>query len=323
MNEATEPSHRLRVIIVNFRTPELTVDCLRSLADQRPVGADVRVSVVDNGSGDDSVRWIQAAVEREGWAGWVEPLPLEKNLGFAAGNNHAIRQDREAFAYLLLNSDTRVGAGCLSHGLKRMIEEPDIGALSPKAVNEDGSAQAMARRFPTPIRTVLGALGLPGRLPWLLGWADVEDASWDRQTTRRDVDWLGGTCLFVRREAIDRVGMLDEDFFFYGEDVEFCHRLRRAGYRCHYDPETAVTHLGGGSSDPERMSQELRNVHRWRARYLVQRKCYGRWAEALVKGADLLTSGLRMVFWACLGQRKGRQYRNASTVWCWLRGGGV
>ena len=311
---------KLKIVIVNFRTPDLTVQCLESLrGDVAAIGSS-QVIVVENGSGDDSAEQIDAAIELHGWRDWVELLVLADNMGFAGGNNRGIEHGEPAEFTLLLNSDTIVDAGCLVHCLECMESNPDIGILGCRVKSVDGSLQSMARKFPTPMRTIISAMGLPWRFPRLFKWADADDEGWDRATTTRDVDWLVGVFMLIRRDLIEKTGALDEDFFFYGEDIEFCHRAQRAGVRRHYDPTTAITHLGGGSSDPERLSAAKRSLHQWRARYLVQRKCYGRLAAAVVRTVDLIMWGLRLCWLRLTGRRSAKRYEDARSVWSILRG---
>jgi GT2 family glycosyltransferase len=115
--------------------------------------------------------------------------------------------------------------------------------------------------------------------------------------------------MLLRGELVRRIGLLDEEFFFYGEDIEICHRIWRAGYRVHYDPGASITHLGGGSSDPSRLAVEQRSLHRWQARYLVQRKCYGAWAAWLLRTIDITAYSLRRLRLAIGGQRRSERYR--------------
>jgi GT2 family glycosyltransferase len=313
--EIRTPSPRLVVVIVNFRTPKMSIDCLRSLSGQVPEVTGARVVMVDNGSGDDSAERIQTAIEREGWASWVTLKPLPTNLGFAGGSNRGLEAFPDADYALLLNSDTLVHDDCLAHCLRVMDEEPDIGALSCKLLNPDGSAQTTARRFPTPLRQLVCSLGLPWRCPTLFGWADAEDAGWDRHTVKRDVDWLGGAFLMVRGGLLREIGGLDEDFFFYGEDVEFSHRIQRAGYRRHYDPGASITHFGAGSSDPARLAEQRRKSAYWRARYLVQRKCYGAWAAVLLRGVDWLCWSLRLGLLRLAARGTNERLLEAQETW--------
>lgn len=300
----------LAVIIVNFRTPTLTLDCLSALAPQIEQLPGARVIVVDNGSGDGSVPILQAEGDRRHW-NWLEVLPLPVNLGFAAGNNRGITQAGDVEYVLLLNSDTIVHEGCLAHCMNVMRNEPMIGAMSCLLLNSDGSPQVTARRFSPPTRQYVCALGLPWRLPWMFSWADPED-SWDRRSVRRDVDWIGGAFLFCRGDLLRTLGGFDEDFFFYGEDYELCHRIHRAGYRIHYDPRVAITHLGGGSSDPALLPSPFKQRHEWRGRYLVYRKCHGRIASWVLRGLDVVNYGIANAVHRMRGKRP--QPRNQKSV---------
>lgn len=297
---------KLGVVIVNYRTPRLVEDCLRSVeAERASVEAmgGLRVVVVDNGSGDGSSERIAEAIARASWGAWCELVALDENLGFAGGNNRGIAALDGCRYVLLLNSDTLVHAGCLSHCLGVMDGDESIGVLSALVLNADGTPQNVTRKFPTPWRATFESLGLPWKSRKLFGWADTDDPSWDRRTTRRDVDWVGAAFLLVTRRVLDRVGPLDEAFFFYGEDIEFCHRVWRAGRRVHYAPGPAVTHLGGGSSDTARLPDERRARYGWQARYLVQRKCFGRPAEWWLRAVDLSIWSLRLLWRRLTGRR--------------------
>lgn len=310
---------RLAIVIVNFRTPGLTIDCLRSLeAEIADLGAGAtRVVVVDNGSGDGSPDCIAAAIADHHWTSWCELLACERNGGFAWGNNRGLERVPDAACVLLLNSDTLVHSGALRHCLAVMDAEPDVGVMSCRLANADGSVQNVARRFPTPARLILGAFVLTWLWPSAFGWAEIEDKTWDRDRERRDVDWLGGAFLMIRGDLLRRIGGLDEDFFFYGEDIEFSHRVMRAGYRRLYDPAVTITHLGGASSDPAKLSAQARNVHAWRGRYLVLRKCHGALAAALVRIVDVLTYGVRLLVRTLIGRGGDRRSADLRAIF-WM-----
>lgn len=311
MNTASDkqPDLELLVIVLNYRTPDLTIACLRSLAGEVPTVARAQVVVVENGSGDDSGRRLAEAIETNGWTDWATLIASDQNHGFAGGNNFAWRRSPSARYLLLLNSDTVVRPGSLGYCYDAMQAEHDIGALGIKQILPDGRVENSVRRFPTPLRMFCSALGLPWRMPGLFGWADVEDKAWDRRTVRRDVDWIGGAFLMVRGGILTEIGgLLDQDFFFTGEDVEFCHRLRRAGYRCVYDPAVAVDHMHGGSSAPDKVVSAQMMAHKLTARYLVQRKCYGRAAAVVLRLLDIRKWGLRMLWLRMTGQRRSSEY---------------
>lgn len=292
------PSHRpvrLLVVVVNYRTPELTLACLESVARELPDFApgELRVALVENASPDGSEEILRREVAARGYGAWVDLLVQPGNLGFAGGCNAGVAQSPSAELVLFLNSDALVHRGCLRLCVDRMREEPGIGALTCRLLNEDGTIQNSVRRFPTPARLLAAAAGLPWRFPRLFRWADLEDPGWDRARERRDVDWIGGAFLMARGDLLDRVGAFDASFFFYGEDIELCHRIRREGYACRHEPAAATTHLGAGSSDVTRLPDAQRNRLRWEARYLVQRKMYGRGAELLARVTDRVYWRLR------------------------------
>lgn len=292
--ESESPELSVLVVIVNYKTPDLTINCLTSLHAEALSTDGITVTIADNCSGDGSAERIGREIELRGWSFWARVVALPHNGGFAYGNNKGIEASPAARFILLLNSDTIVHPGCVRHCLEAMAAEPSAGVMSCNVLNRDGTVQNVCRRFPTPLKTMICTLGLPWKLPWLFGWAITEDLCWDRATTSRNVDWLGGAFLFIRREVLTLAGGLDEEFFFYGEDVEFSYRLKKLGYGRLYKPGATITHLGGASSDPSRMPAADRSVHHWRGRYLVQRKCYGSVAAAAVRTVDVIMLTLRL-----------------------------
>jgi GT2 family glycosyltransferase len=300
------PKATVAVVIINFRTPDLTIDCLRSLVSEVASIPDLRVYVVENGSEDDSLARIAGCIEIEGWDHWCWLLESADNRGFSGGNNFGISAAFRAGGakyFLLLNSDTLVQPGCLAHCIKIMESDVKIGALSCRVLNSDGSIQNSCRKFPTPLRCLVAAFSLPWRLPNWFGWADCEDLGWDRAAHSRDVEWIGGAFMFLRGDWIAKYKGLDERFFFYGEDLELCHRVWRSGWRCHYNPSMTIVHFGGASSDPSRMALDTRNYHQWRARYLVQDICYGGLAKLFVQVIDVFTALRRLAWWRIARRR--------------------
>lgn len=287
----------LLVVVLNYRTPDLTVACLGSLGAPGVAVAGMRVVVVDNDSGDGSAERVEGAIAASGWGAWASVVRAPRNGGFAYGNNRGIEagfgMGRPEFV-LLLNSDTIVHGDVLGRCLGAMRGDAGVGVLSCRVLNADGSIQNVTRRFPSPARVALMLAGLPWKLPRLFGWADCEDLRWDREGAARDVDWVGGAFMMIRSEVLERLGGLDESFFFYGEDVEFCRRVWRAGWRVRYEPAGSITHLGGASSDPGRLPERARSTHAWNGRYLVQRRCYGRGAAAVVRMMDLVFARARL-----------------------------
>lgn len=306
---------KLLVVVLNYNTPAMTMACVRSLAAERENHVPLELMLVDNASRDDSVPQFRQMIRQHRWQSWVHLIASGRNTGFAGGNNLGIRAGPPLPYVLLLNSDTVVPPGTLSHCLAQMQQDPRIGALGCLLRSEDGSPQTAARRFPTPARSLVSGWGLPWRLPALFGWANIENpAGPEAHRSVRDVDWLAGAFLMLRREVLLRPAPLDEDFFFYGEDVELCHHVWSRGYVCRYDPRVSIQHLGGGSSTPDRLSTDQRNQHRWRARYLVLRKCHGRRMERLVRSSDRLAWMMRHAFTLFLRPHDEQKRKHISAV---------
>jgi hypothetical protein len=287
----------LLIVIINYRTPAVTIDCLASLAPQIDDLPGTHVILVDNFSGDDSVPRLRQAISQYGWEKWITLLESDTNRGFAGGNNFGIEAGKSLSPpprhVLLLNSDTVARPGVLKYSVAKMDAEAGIGILSCLLLNRDETVQNTARKMPTPARLAVSSLGFPWLFPRAFSWADLEDEGWDRAANARDVEWVGGAFMLIQENLIDRIGGLDERFFFYGEDAEFCHRARKNGFRVRYDPGASVIHLGGASSDPGRLAATQKNKYMWDARYLLQRRCFGILAEYFIRAVDILSFGLR------------------------------
>jgi GT2 family glycosyltransferase len=307
----------LIVIIVNYRTPKLTLDCLASLAPQINDVPDSNVIVVDNASADDSVPMLREAIAANDWKRWVTLIASPVNLGFAGGNNLAMDRLLDHFDtkyVLLLNSDTIVQPNVLRHCHETMQADRSIGVMSCLLLNADQTVQNTARRLPTPLRMAAISFGLPWIWPKAFTWANLDDPGWDRRTVAKEVEWVGGAFMFVRRKVIDKLGGLDTNFFFYGEDVEFCCRARRHDWKIWYDPRVAVIHLAGASSDPSRLDPKERDAMRWQARYLMQRRCYGIVAEIFLRAVDITSFGLRFLKLLIRGRRSTPEFATQRDV---------
>jgi GT2 family glycosyltransferase len=309
----------LAVIIINFRTPAYTIDCIASLAPERAGVPGLQVVLVENASGDDSLPRLQAAIRDHAWSDWVTLLPQESNLGFAGGNNagfrHLLDQPNPPDHVLLLNSDTLVHRGCLKASLARLTAEPDIGILSCMLRNRDGSVQNVCRRFPSPLRETVRAIGLPYVFRGAFEWAELEDAGWNRETTARSVEWVGGAFMLMRTDTVRELGGMDESFFFYGEDIEFCFRMWKNRRRVFFDPAGAITHFGGGSSDATRLANRRKEVLIWKARFHVQRRCYGPLAAAWIRFLYILVFTAKVVWLFLTGRRGSDRFRGAVSGW--------
>ncbi|MDB5296997.1 MAG: wbbL [Phycisphaerales bacterium] len=280
---------RLLVVIVNFRSAGLCVDCLRSLAPEVAAVPGIRVVVTDNPSGDDSVATIGSAIAANGWADWCELKPLPRNGGFAYGNNEAIRpalasNDPPEYV-LLLNPDTVVRPGAIGALLDFMDATPAAGLAGSRLEHPDGAPQRSAFRFPTVLSEVESGLRL-GPVSKLLSGRVVAPPVPPGEDPVR-TDWVAGASLIVRRAVFDAVGLLDDAYFMYFEEVDFCLRAARAGWPCWYVPASRVVHLVGQSSGVTDVKQANKRRPRYwfesRRRYFVRN--HGRVKAA---AADLL-----------------------------------
>lgn len=238
----------LIVVILNYRTPDLTIDCLSSLADEVRSLPGTHVIVTDNASGDGSVETIASAIAAQGWAEWVQLVPLERNGGFSFGNNAAIRPLLESDSLppyvLLLNPDTVVRSGALSALIDFMNEHPEVGIAGSRLEDLDGTPQQSAFRFHSLFSEFEGSIsmGLISRL--LSRWTIAPPVSEFACKT----DWVAGASMIIRREVFKSVGLLDQNYFMYFEEVDFCLQAKRSGWPCWYVPQSRVVHLVGQSS---------------------------------------------------------------------------
>lgn len=232
------------VVIVTYRNREQIGDCLASVeASLADSGLASEIVVVDNASHDGTAELIASRFPQ------VRLIANERNRGFAAGVNQGIRVSRGRVV-VLLNPDTRVVGDALARLVRFLDRHPTVGAVGPRLRYPDGRIQPTRRRFPTVLTGFLESTLVQDY------WKDnrvlrryyVADRS---DTEQQDVDWLVGACLAIRRDALVTVGLLDERFFLYSEEVEWFWRLRRAGWRVVYLPDAEVIHLEGASSEPE------------------------------------------------------------------------
>ena len=236
--------------MVSYQQPDLLEQCLRALdAERRSVALDV--TVVDNASNDGSVESAEAHFP------WVRFIRNERNVGFGAAHNQALRSARDTRYWLVLNSDTAPANGSLRALVDFMDANPTVALAGPRLRYPNGSVQPSRRRFPTAATLFLESTQLQRFWPdnAVLRRYYVQDRS---DTESQDVDWLVGACLCVRAAAADRVGLFDERFFMYSEEIDWCRRFRDDGWRVSYVPSAEVVHLEGGSSRADLMARDQR-----------------------------------------------------------------
>lgn len=301
---------RVGIIILNYKTPDLVIDCLQSLVDQIEPG--MEVVVVDNASNDDSVQRIEEHIRANEWKPWARVLCSPVNGGFAAGNNLGIRAV-DADAYILLNSDTIVLPNTIKELLHAMELWPGAGLIAPDCVAEDGSKELNTFRFIRPVTDFISSAST-GPISRFLQRYNVHFWTTDAPA---EPDWIGFACVLIRREVIEQVGLLDEGFFMYFEDVDYCRRARDAGWTILYWPKGTIVHLLGGSSefssDQGLQDRAPRYFYESRSRYFA--KHYGRVGLVAANVAWLLGRCISLSR-ELLGNKQPHHRRNeAQDIW--------
>lgn len=249
----------ISIIIVNWNTKDLLLDCLSSVFDTVRKSSRETI-VVDNGSTDGSA----AAVARH--YNQVRVIINASNQGFARANNLALRQMRGRYA-LLLNSDTVLTNGAVDTMREFLDHHPDVGICGPQLLNRDGSKQTSVGAFPT-----ISSEFMSKKLMRLFYPAEYERAFRPKDspyTETAEVDFVIGACMMVRKTAMDTVGMLDEDYFFLYEEIDWCFRMHSNEWKVCHLPDVGIYHLGGQSMKEINLRARAES---WRSRYLFFQK---------------------------------------------------
>jgi hypothetical protein len=248
----------LEVVIVSHGAEALLRCCLASLREH-PASGEMRVTVVDSGSPDGTPDMVAREFPE------VRLLP-QGNIGFSAANNLVLRES-EAEAVLLLNPDTEVYAGTLDAALARLRSQPRIGMVGVKLVLESGELDhACKRSFPTPLSALAHFTGV-GRAEGASGALSQYRATELGDDEAGEVDAVNGAFMLCRAEAIREVGLLDEGYWLYMEDLDWCHRFWDAGWKVFYEPAGVALHVKGASSGGRRRPKQEIAFHRGMARF--------------------------------------------------------
>ena len=294
----------ISIVIVNWNTSDLLDQCLRSLYASRPLQS-FETIVVDNASSDDSVDMVQERYPD------TKLIEATDNLGFAKANNLAIGASRGK-AILLLNSDTLVHGDVIDQSYRQLMAVRETGAVGCRVLNADGSDQQSTSLFPSFLNLTLQTLGFD-RIAHPL-FQRYRMGSMDR-TKSQSVETLSGCYLMAKREVFETVGLLDENFFFFGEETDWCRRARCKGYSLQYAPCGTITHFGGGSSKGLNHRRDLMLTE---ATIRLHRKHSGAFAAACCFTLLLLFNLSRALFWTvgtCLAHtnkatERARHFRN-------------
>lgn len=277
----------ISIVIVSWNTRQLLDDCIASIF--RETSAPVEVIVVDNASTDGSGEMVEEKYPR------ARLIRNSSNRGFAAANNQGLRVSSGRFV-LLLNPDTVVLDRALDRCIEFMDGRPDVGCLGCQVWESPDRIQRTCFRFPT-LRSELAAglrLDRVAPLRKLLGdrWMD----SWDRRSAR-DVEVVSGMFLLLRREVMQRIGLLDESYFVYGEEADWCYQMQRIGVRRHFTPEPRILHLEGGGKSTAQRSVAMYVQHH-RSLLVFFRKNHGRLSEAALRALILFRMTIRLLLGA-------------------------
>lgn len=283
----------LLIVIVNYRTAELAIQCLRSLRPEVHRLSDVKVVIADNRSEDGSVHRIQQVIADETMGSWVQLVALKSNRGFAFGNNCVIREPLQSSDppnyVLMLNPDTIVQTDAIINLVRFMDLHPEVGIAGSRLENSDGTLQRSAFRFHS-IASQFDhglRLGLVTRL--LIHHITAPPPRHEAHET----DWVSGASMIVRKEVFDEVGLLDDGYFMYFEEVDFCLSARRSGFSCWHVPQSRIIHLAGKSSPGNGQSARLDYWFKSRQRYFV--KNHGWVYASLADAAFIVSYALRRI----------------------------
>ena len=314
----------LSVVILSWNVRDLLRECLKSVSsdqwsavsdgrlitDHRPLT--IEIIVVDNASDDGSVEMTRAEFPD------ARLIANAVNRGYTGGNNDGIAAATGRYV-LILNPDTQVLGDALAGMIAHADAHPDVGVIGPQLVNPDGSVQSSRRRFPTLMTALFESTWLQSIAPrrvlrryYVLDRADDET---------QEVDWVTGACFLVRREVIQQVGGLDEGFFMYSEELDWCRRIRQAGWKVVYLPTVQVVHYVGKSSD-QIVAQRHIYFQTSKVRYF--RKHHGKLIAGVLRAALLAMYVWQLMLEAAqgaLGYKRELRRERVRAYWQVLRSG--
>jgi N-acetylglucosaminyl-diphospho-decaprenol L-rhamnosyltransferase len=273
------------VIVSSTGARDLLRACLTSLRENAPRTGTMVVHVVDNASADGTPEMVREQFPE------VVLHALEWNSGFCVANNIALRESLAPFV-LLLNPDTEVYEGALDHMLDLMRARPDIGMSSCRLARPDGAFDHAAKRsFPTPLGALAHFVGV-GRLRRAPRWLAQYRAPELDEHAAGEVDAVNGAFMLVRREALEEVGLLDEGYWLYMDDLDWCFRFKRKGWKVWYEGATTVMHVKGGTTVKKR--------HRGLRHTVAFHRSMGRFYRKFYAGRRPLVDGI--IYGAILGK---------------------
>jgi GT2 family glycosyltransferase len=278
----------LSICVVNYKAGHVLEDCLKSIY-QNTYSIQFEIMVVDNNSQDGTVEAVTNHFPK------IHLIINEKNVGFSRANNQALRASKGKYI-LWLNPDTVLLPNALDTLVEFMTSCPEVGIVGPKVLNSDGTLQGQCRRgLPTPWAIFCYLSGLSKLFPKNKRFAQYLMTYRDENVSH-EVNAVSGSCLMVRREVMDQIGLLDEDYFMYGEDLDYCLRAKQAGWKVYYVPQAQVIHYGGAASKkrPFRATYEFhRAMWVYYRKHLAQKYLF--FINWLIFGAIILRGASAML----------------------------
>ncbi len=262
------------VVILCYRVAELTVNCLKSIAPQIQDVPGMRVAICENGTGPEAVEQLHDAIIANGWTDWVKLLAVSPNVGFTGGNNSVLRSAISIASppryVLLLNADTIVQPGALKNLFDTFEKSPGVGIMGPVVIGTDGKVQFSCFRDHSPVSEFLRGAG-SGRINRLLSRDYFPLAP---PNGAAQYDWVSFACAMIRSDVLREIGLLDEGYFLYYDDADYCRMARKAGWKIGYCQAAQVVHLEGQSNElPEKarcLERKPRYYYVSRARYFAK-----------------------------------------------------
>lgn len=302
---------QLSIIIVSWNVRDLLRTCLRSIQVGKG-NLNLDVIVVDSYSSDGSPNMVAQEFP------WVHLIRCSENVGFPKGNNIGILHASGQYV-MLLNPDTEVIGNALARLVAYLDQHPDIGVVSPQLLNPDGSVQSSRRRFPTLTTGIFESTWLQPYAPnGLMNRYYALDLS---DQAIADVDWVVGAAMVVRQEVIGQVGDMDEAYFMYSEELDWCKRIKEAGWRVVYLPMAQVIHHLGKSSE---QAVTARHLYFQRAKLRYFQKYHGK-VPALILRLILLANYAFQILLegskGIIGHRPALRWQRIQSYWQILRSG--
>lgn len=259
----------IAVVIVTYKSAALTIECLRSVAnEQTSAELQIRAVVVDNDSGDSAT--IAEAIDYHGWCSWVTLITAPKNGGFAYGNNLGIARaykDGEPSYVYLLNPDAQVRPGAIASLTRFLESHPDVGIAGSSFENLDGSDWPIAFHFPSLVSEMLQGMEIGLLMRIFNRWTVAQTMT----RLPQPIDWICGASMLIRPAVLSSIGGLDENYFLYFEETDFCYRAKRAGFATWYVPESRVMHIRGQSTS---VTDETKGPNRLPSYWFNSRRRY-------------------------------------------------